>query len=63
MRSKLTIRIASVLMLFFTIGHSIRHLTRYNTGDIQTVNTITAMQSTKIPMMVWIKLTINFTRV
>ncbi|PJZ54390.1 LIC_13387 family protein [Leptospira adleri] len=50
MKPKILIRIASVLMLIFTLGHSIGHFTRYNTTDIRAINTITSMQMTKIPM-------------
>ncbi|MBM9498815.1 hypothetical protein JWG44_00905 [Leptospira sp. 201903071] len=47
---KILIRIASILMLIFTLGHSFGHFTRYNTADIRAVHTITSMQMTKIPM-------------
>lgn len=50
MKPKILIRIASVLMLIFALGHSIGHFTRYNTTDIRAINTITSMQMTKIPM-------------
>ncbi|AOP35705.1 hypothetical protein A0128_18790 [Leptospira tipperaryensis] len=50
MKPKILIRIASILMLIFVLGHSIGHFTRYNTADIRAINTITAMQMTKIPM-------------
>ncbi|MDI7209451.1 LIC_13387 family protein [Leptospira santarosai] len=50
MKPKLFIRIASVLISIFVVGHSIGHFTRYNTTDSQALNTISVMQKTKIPM-------------
>ncbi len=50
MKPKILIRISSILMLIFTIGHSFGHFTRYNTVDLRAISTITAMQMTKIPM-------------
>ncbi|EMY77459.1 hypothetical protein LEP1GSC060_2834 [Leptospira weilii serovar Ranarum str. ICFT] len=50
MKPKLFIRIASVLMLVFAIGHSIGHFTRYNTTDSEALNAISKMQQTRIPM-------------
>ncbi|AVV50249.1 LIC_13387 family protein [Leptospira santarosai] len=50
MKPKLFIRIASVLISIFAVGHSIGHFARYNTTDSQALNTISAMQKTKIPI-------------
>lgn len=50
MKAKLFIRIASALMLVFTLGHSFGHFTRYETSDPQALSTISIMQQTKIPM-------------
>ncbi|EMJ60732.1 hypothetical protein [Leptospira sp. P2653] len=50
MKPKLFIRITSILIFIFAVGHSIGHFTRYNTADSQALNTISAMQNTKIPM-------------
>ncbi|ABJ77310.1 MULTISPECIES: LIC_13387 family protein [Leptospira] len=50
MKPKLFIRITSILIFIFAVGHSIGHFTRYNTIDPQALNTISVMQKTKIPM-------------
>uniref|UniRef100_UPI000A93AA10 LIC_13387 family protein n=1 Tax=Leptospira weilii TaxID=28184 RepID=UPI000A93AA10 len=50
MKPKLFIRITSILIFIFAVGHSIGHFTRYNTADSQALNTISIMQKTKIPM-------------
>lgn len=50
MKTKLPIRIASGLLLFFALGHSIGHFTRHNTKDPKAQEVLRVMTDRKFDM-------------